>query len=57
MKVSVYKNKQIMIVGQHCFDLDKTVVKTFLNQNDAADFIEYLALNDTKDEQNDSESI
>ena len=57
MKVSVYKNKQIMIIGQHCFDLDKTVVRTFLDQNDAADYIEYLALNDTKDEQNDSESI
>ena len=50
MKVSVYKNKQIMIIGQHCFDLDKTVVRTFLDQNDAADYIEYLALNDTKDE-------
>jgi hypothetical protein len=57
LKVSVYKNKQIMVVGQDYFDLDKIVVKTFLNQNEAADFIEYLACIDTKDEQNDSESI
>lgn len=57
LKVSVFKNKQIMVVAQHYFDLDKIVVKTFLNQNEAADFIEYLASIDTKDEQNDSESI
>ena len=57
LKVSVFKNKQIMVIAQHCYDLDKTVIKYFLDQNNAADFIEDLVLLETKDEQDDSKSI
>jgi hypothetical protein len=57
LKVSVYKSKQIMVVAQHCYDFDKTIIKWFLDQNNAAEFIEELVLSDIKDERNDSKSI
>jgi hypothetical protein len=44
LKVSVFKNKQIMVVSQHCFDMDKTKVNFFMDQNLAADFIEQLVI-------------
>lgn len=31
-----------MVVAQHTFDSDKTIIKFFLDQNKAADFIETL---------------
>jgi hypothetical protein len=43
MDISVFKNKQVLVVGQHCFDPDKVVLKYFLDQGLAADFIEQLA--------------
>jgi 5'(3')-deoxyribonucleotidase len=42
LKVSVYKGKQIMIVAQHCYDLENVIVNFFTNQNNAADYIECL---------------
>ena len=57
LKVSIYKNKQVLVVAQHYYDLDKTIIKTFLDQNNAANFIEELILIDIQDERNDSESI
>jgi hypothetical protein len=57
LKVSVYKNKQIMVIAQHYYDLDRTIVKYFRDQNNAADFIEELVSIDIKDEENDSKSI
>ena len=44
LKVSVYKNKNIMVVSQHCFDMEKTIIRFFLDQNSAADFIEQLVI-------------
>jgi hypothetical protein len=44
LKVSVYKNKNIMVVGQHCFEMEKTLIRFFLDQNAAADFIEQLVI-------------
>lgn len=46
LKISVYKNKQIMVIAQHCYDFEKTVVTFFTDQNDAADFIEKLIIED-----------
>jgi hypothetical protein len=42
LKVSVYKNKYIMVVAQHVFDMEHTIIQFFLDQNRAADFIEQL---------------
>lgn len=44
LKVSVFKNKQIMVVAHHCFDVDKLSIKFFSDQNNASDFIETLVL-------------
>jgi hypothetical protein len=46
MKVSIYKTKQIMIVAQNCYDTDNIFIKYFTNQNDAAEFIEKLIIED-----------
>ena len=42
LKVSVYKNKTIMIVAQHCYEMENMVIRFFTNQHHAADFIETL---------------
>lgn len=44
LKVSVYKNKQIMVLASHCFDLDNIIIRYFFDQNHAADFIEQLVI-------------
>jgi hypothetical protein len=42
LKVSVYKNKQILVFMQHVYDMDKIIMQYFNDQNQAADFIEYM---------------
>ena len=42
LKVSVYKNKQILVFMQHVYDMDKIIMQYFRDQNQAADFIEYM---------------
>ena len=42
LKVSVYKNKTIMLVAQHTYYSDLTEVRFFLDQDKAADYIENL---------------
>jgi hypothetical protein len=46
LKISVYKNKQIMVVAQHCYDYERTLITFFTDQNMAADFIEQLVIED-----------
>lgn len=48
LKMSVYKNKQIMVIAHHCFDLEKLVIKTFYDQNTAVDFIDNLVKDDNE---------
>jgi len=42
LKVSVYKNRQILVIAHHHLDLASAVVRCFYDQNLAADFIEHL---------------
>lgn len=46
LKVSVYKNKQIMVIAQHCYEYEKMIIRCFSDQNEAADFIELLVIED-----------
>jgi len=46
LKISVYKNKQIMVVAQHCYEYERTIVHFFTDHNIAADFIEQLVIED-----------
>jgi hypothetical protein len=45
LKISVFRNRQILLVAQNCYDF-KTVVKYFIDQNHAAEFIEQLVIED-----------
>jgi hypothetical protein len=42
-KISVWKNKQVMIVAQNCYDVSKIYTQCCLTQDEAAEFIERLA--------------
>lgn len=42
-KISVWKTKQVMVIAQHCFDINRIFVECFTTQDAAADFIERLA--------------
>jgi len=42
IKVSVYKNKQILVFMQNVYDIDNIVMQCFQNQDEAADFIEHM---------------
>jgi len=44
LKISVYKNKQVMVIAQHCYALEVVIMKCFTDQNLAADFIEQLVI-------------
>ena len=46
LKISVFKNKQIMVVAQHCYEYERTIIRFFTDQNYAADFIEQLVIED-----------
>jgi len=46
LKVSVYKSKQIMVIAQHCYELEKMIIRCFSDSNAAADFIELLVIED-----------
>ncbi len=46
IKVSVYKNRQIMIIAHHCYELERVTIRYFTDQNDAADYLERLAYED-----------
>jgi hypothetical protein len=46
LKVSVYKNKQIMVIAHHCYEYEKLIIRYFTDQNSAADFIELLVIED-----------
>jgi hypothetical protein len=42
-KISVWKNKQVMVIAQNCIDLYRIHIECFSNQDDAADYIERLS--------------
>ena len=42
LKVSVYKNTQILVFMQHVYDMDKIIMEIFHSQEDAANFIEHM---------------
>jgi hypothetical protein len=45
LKISVFRNRQILLVAQNCYDF-RTIVQYFIDQNHAADFIEQLVIED-----------
>jgi len=45
MKISVYKNLSVLLIGNHCFD-GTFIIRQFLDKGLAADFIDNLAKED-----------
>lgn len=50
IKVSVFKSKYIMIIGQHYFDESQFFIRYFDDQNHAADYLDMIAQKDKEDE-------
>jgi hypothetical protein len=46
MKISVYKHREVMVIAQHYFDNDRFEIRHFGDQEEAADFIEFLVTNE-----------
>lgn len=46
MKISVYKQRDVLVIAQHYYELEKLIVKHFGNQEDAANFLDMLAKED-----------
>ena len=46
IKVSVFKNKQVMVLAMNCYDMEDLRLRYFMNHNLAADFIEQLIIED-----------
>jgi len=42
-KISVWKNKQVLVIVQHQYDVSKMYVECFPNEDLAADFIERVS--------------
>jgi hypothetical protein len=42
LKVSVYKNCQILVIMQNVYDMDNVIIRYFCDQEVAADFIEHI---------------
>lgn len=42
LKVSVYKNCQILVIMQNVYDMDNVIMRCFYDQEEAADFIEHI---------------
>ena len=43
LKVSVYKNREVLLIAQHYYDTERIVIKQFTTYDTAADYIELLA--------------
>jgi presenilin-like A22 family membrane protease len=43
MKISVYKTKHVLVVAQHAYDREIVLIRYFVSESTAADFIEQLA--------------
>lgn len=42
IKVSVYRDKFILLVAQHCFYHEQIITRYFTDFNEASNFIDYL---------------
>jgi hypothetical protein len=46
LKISVYKNMMVLVIGNHVLDVDKFFVRHFDDLGKAADFIEFTITKD-----------
>jgi hypothetical protein len=48
MKISVFKHKTVLIIAQHYFESEKFELRYFSDQEEAANFIDFLVSNEEK---------
>lgn len=48
MKISVYKQTEVLVVAHHYYEIEKVIVRHFGNQDEAANFLDMLAKEDTQ---------
>jgi hypothetical protein len=46
MKISVYRTKEVLVLAQHYFEIERFIVNQFTNQEEAAAFLDMLASED-----------
>ena len=46
MKISVYKQRDVLVIARHYYELEKIIVRHFGNQDEAANFLDMLAKED-----------
>lgn len=44
LKISVFKNSQVLVLAQNVYDIDTCLLRCFNDQGMAADFIEQLVI-------------
>lgn len=50
MKVSVFKNKYVLVAAQHIYEMDRFIIKQFESHHKAADFLEDLVREDSNEQ-------
>lgn len=50
MKVSAFKTKFVMIVGQHYYNEEQFFIRQFMTHDEAADFIDALVKEESENE-------
>lgn len=50
MKVSVFRNQFVLVVGQHYYEADQFFIRQFTHHVEAANFIDMIAQKDEFDE-------
>jgi hypothetical protein len=46
LKISVYKTQQVLVIAQHCYEQERVMVRVFTTQDEAANFIEQMVIED-----------
>lgn len=52
LKISVYRDKYVMLVAQHCFYHEQLLMRYFADFNEASSFIDFLIEQDSYDSEN-----
>ena len=52
LKISVYRDKYVLLVAQHHYYQEQTIVRFFHDFNEAASFIDFLIEQDSYDSEN-----
>lgn len=52
LKISVYRDKYVLLVAQHCYYQEQAFIRYFADFNEASSFIDFLIEQDNYDSEN-----